>query len=275
MAGVFFSESEYALQRITDIFDIIHPIRLSYWHTMSHVKGVKIQYPQITEAQFNSSFGLGANIHGVNFKKAFINCDWTTVEQTLAWILLSSLFSIYEGWIAAINNNIFQGHLDTVSFQVPNNPNITRLSIIDSIQNLLQNKSQFMENTIFPEYSTQKHYSFGNLNSLLKCFRFFKEMRNCFTHNSSITDSKLVAAYSEFILIATTQDLGLDEVPEHYPPILNQPVQISLRGVIGFSAIIVKIITTCDAKLLISELIAMPRILFLRNLNTAHMIEKL
>jgi len=253
MGGVFFSESEYALKRITDIFDIIHPIRVSYWHTLSQVHGVKHLYPQVTENQLNASFGVGANIHGVNFKKAFLNCNWIGFEETLAWILLSTLFSIYEGWIESLNKNIFSGNINTSYFQFPQSPTRPIGHIVNVIQNTLQNRSQILEDTLFPVYSAQKHYSFPNLNSLLICFRFFKEMRNCFTHNSSFADHKLVDAYNLFLPIATINDLSVNEVPDYTAPVINTPITISLRGVIGFSAIIVKIITTCDAKLMISS----------------------
>jgi hypothetical protein len=43
--------------------------------------------------------------------------------------------------------------------------------------------------------------------------------------------------------------LNVREVPYHIPIIVGSPVKISLRGVVGFGDIIIRIVTTLDAEI--------------------------
>jgi hypothetical protein len=54
-------------------------------------------------------------------------------------------------------------------------------------------------------------------------------------------------AYQAFYFVANASDLDMQECPHYITPTVGNPVQISLRGVVGFSQIIVKLISTIDA----------------------------
>lgn len=45
----------------------------------------------------------------------------------------------------------------------------------------------------------------------------------------------------------------MSEIPEHYAPALNDKIRISLRGVIGFSQVVIQIMLTSDTELLRSQ----------------------
>ena len=82
------------------------------------------------------------------------------------------------------------------------------------------------------------------------CLRVFKEARNCYMHNGSTADPKLLTAYSDYTPHATTAALCVTEVPEFTAPVLNNQIQLSLRGVVGFSDILRKILISLDTELL-------------------------
>jgi hypothetical protein len=74
-------------------------------------------------------------------------------------------------------------------------------------------------------------------------------MRNALSHNGGRATPELVAAYGQFLPVASAAALGVREVPAHTPPILGDPIGLDLRGVYGFSDVVLRIIATYDADL--------------------------
>ena len=73
-------------------------------------------------------------------------------------------------------------------------------------------------------------------------------------HNGGMASQQCLSSYADFQSVATTSALGLPEVPKHQVVILNAPIQLELRGVIGLSDVILRIISTYDAQLASSVL---------------------
>ncbi|WP_437925699.1 hypothetical protein WMF37_42725 [Sorangium sp. So ce291] len=86
------------------------------------------------------------------------------------------------------------------------------------------------------------------LESLLKCYRYFKECRNAIAHRGGVADDKTVSAYDEFDKL-DHENLGVNEKPRAIQPILGHPVRLELRGVVGLGDVVMRIITTLDAEL--------------------------
>ncbi len=106
-----------------------------------------------------------------------------------------------------------------------------------------------MKKCIYPSFERQKDSNITKIKNLIKCFQFFKEMRNCYMHNGSIADKKLLISYNNFSQITNPVDLDMKEIPEHFYPIIDQKIRISLRGIVGFSAVVRKIMFTLDSEL--------------------------
>jgi hypothetical protein len=68
-----------------------------------------------------------------------------------------------------------------------------------------------------------------------------------------VADQKAYDSYVTFSTIATPGNLNLQEVPKHVPLVVGQPVKISLRGVVGFGEVIIKLVATLDAELSICD----------------------
>ena len=71
-------------------------------------------------------------------------------------------------------------------------------------------------------------------------------------HNGLKANPCLVNAYTAYIPFATPAALCVSEVPEFPAPILGDEIQITLRGVVGFSYILIKILVSLDTELLCS-----------------------
>ncbi|KXK11969.1 MAG: hypothetical protein UZ14_CFX002002549 [Chloroflexi bacterium OLB14] len=104
-------------------------------------------------------------------------------------------------------------------------------------------------NAFYENLCSHRKNSKDKLDNLLICYRYFKECRNSIIHRDGIADEKTEEAYRNFSLIANPSDLGVKEVPIHFPIERYKPVNISLRGVVGLSDIVLRIIATIDAEL--------------------------
>ena len=78
-------------------------------------------------------------------------------------------------------------------------------------------------------------------------------MKNYNQNNSSKANEKPTNVYVDYLPVATKTECGVSEAPEFAQPVLVSDIQISLRGVVGFSYILTKILVSLDAELLCSS----------------------
>ena len=206
------------------------------------VNGVKNEFPSISERELIAKFSVGSGIHGVNYKRAFFESSWEMQQAKFAWMILNSTIPIYEGWLEELKQTFFSD-LKIKDMQFPNKVQV-------EVNRLKQHSSAVLTNSFYQTYSTKKYRCYTHIDALMKTYRVFKEARNCYMHNGSKANQALISAYADFLAVATTSNLCVSEVPEFVQPTLNSDIQISLRGVVGFSNIIIKIIVSLDAELL-------------------------
>jgi len=239
---VFFTATKKSLNNITSTYDTVWPIAVGLWNLRCMVNGVKQEYPGITEAELAAKFSLGSGIRGVNYKRVFVNQTWEEQQTKFAWILLNSTIPIYEGWLEEMKLNCFSG-MKVKELQFPGRAQV-------EITRLTRYPSTVLRDSFYSTYLGKRDRCYSQIDALLHCYRVFKEARNCYMHNSSKVNQKLVDAYNNYIPFATTTALCVSEVPEFPVSVLNHDVQISLRGVVGFSYILIKILVSLDTELL-------------------------
>ena len=71
----------------------------------SSVIGTKELIP-VSQSLYNKRYNTADVVHGVNFKKAFIDLSWDDFKNNLSWLLLNSLFSIYEGHLNNLKSKL-------------------------------------------------------------------------------------------------------------------------------------------------------------------------
>lgn len=245
MEEVFFDATIKALNNITVLFDSVWPTVVGLWNLRCSVKGVKSEFPSITESQLAAKFALGSGIHGVNFKRAFVEKSWEEQQRDFAWTILNSSFPIFEGWLEELKADVFPS-LDTKAIQFP-------VRIKSHVAAFTATQSTMLTHSLYPVYLTKRNRCYSQIDALMYCYRVFKEARNCYMHNGSKADQKLIDAYNAYSPYATTSALCVAEVPVFLPPSLNQDIAISLRGVVGFSDILRKIIISLDTELMKSS----------------------
>lgn len=242
MQDVFFSATKKALANITATYDIVWPTAIGLWNLRCMVNGVKKEYPVITDAQLAAKFTFGSGIHGVNYKRAFFENTWEDQQSDFAWILLNSTIPIFEGWLEELKQDVFSD-LKVKEMQFP-------MRVQTEVARLTNNESSVLKDCFYNSYSSKRDRCYSQIDALMYCYRVFKEARNCYMHNGLKANQTLIDAHTAYSPYNNTTSLCVSEVPEFYGPILGEPIKMSLRGVVGFSYILIKILVSLDAELL-------------------------
>lgn len=245
MTEAFFSATQNALRNITSTFDMVWPTAVGLWNLRCMVNGVKHVYPSISEAEMAAKFSAGSGIRGVNYKRAFIDTPWDEQQENFAWTLLNSTIPIFEGWLEELKSSNFPD-MKLKDLQMPDTVQL-------EVSRLISNPSVVMTNAFHTVYSTKRDRDYGNIVPLLKCYRVFKEARNCYMHHGCRADQRLIDAYNTYNQSVTLANLGVKELPQFPSPVLDETVHISLRGVVGFSYIVIKMLVSLDAELLCAQ----------------------
>lgn len=250
MARVFFKATEDALNNITKLFHLVHPLRTSMLYTRNAVVQLDATMPNADDSYFKSAIDPDDNIHGTGYREAFIQTPWEEQEEQLAWLLLNNLFATHEGWADSIFYERFKGK----GYGKDNfigGLEYTGLSAkVTSYYVTNAKRSQLLSNAFFDTYKDASRLDFSKLDNYMLMYRFFKEARNSFMHGNCIASQRLVDAYTAYATVATEADLDVTEVPVIIPPVLGQKVHLNIRGVIGFSDFVQRILIISDIYLL-------------------------
>ena len=95
MARVFFKATEDALNNITELFKLVHPLRTSMHYTRKAVAQMATENPNADDDYFKSIVDPDDNGHSTGFREALIYITWAKHEEQFAWLLLNNLFAIH------------------------------------------------------------------------------------------------------------------------------------------------------------------------------------
>lgn len=251
MANVFFQATKDALDNITAAFSFVHPLRASMQYTRQRVAMLSMGNPDADDMFFRTEIDPSGSIHGVAYEDAFINTRWEEQEEQLAWLLLNNLFAIFEGWAQRIFEERFEPkgcYNEKVFIKKFQFPGLS--TSFSTYYARGSNRSDVMENAFYGIYQTSSKLDFAKLDNYLLLYRYFKEARNCYMHRNFAASQEIIDAYNNFLPVASVTALDAEEVPIIIPPILGQPVQLSIRGVIGFSQFVRRILIISDINLI-------------------------
>lgn len=106
--------------------------------------------------------------------------------------------------------------------------------------------SQIIIDAFYDSYKdSNKRYNIGHLDNYLVVYRYFKECRNSIVHSGGIASQNLLAAQTNYQSLVK-EDIDVVEIPRFIPSTLGMPVELSLRGVVGFTQVILNIVSTLD-----------------------------
>lgn len=251
MPQYFFAATDSAHAQLTKLYDFVWPTATAMWNLRWQVAGYVQVMPNATVAQLRARFTEGTQIYGANLHRACIEHSWDEQKEAFARIVLTNTIAIFEGWIeevlTALGRNTVQLRK---SLQYPDPvAGAPGTGVSWAIAELTGVESMPLKDSFHASLQKSRYYALPKLDAMMRCYRFFKELRNTDMHGGGLADQRVLDAYARFSPMATAAALGVSELPEHTAPILGTAVRLSLRGVVGFSHIVLKVMATLDAEL--------------------------
>ena len=248
--SVFFQATRDALDNITDAFDFVHPLRASMLYTRRKLSEMNTSIENADDMAFQAEVDPGHFVHGVGYKESFIDTAWENQEEQLAWLLLNNLFAIYEGWAQRLYSERFESKGYNEKRFIKGLQFEGLEAKFTSYYAIRGKRSDVLEAAYFDVYKNTVQLDFSKLENYMLLYRYYKEARNCYMHHNATASQDVVNAYNNFLPIATLSDLDTKEVPIIIPPVLGHSLKLSLRGVIGFSQFVRRILIIADINLI-------------------------
>jgi len=249
---LFFNSSKLLAAQITDLLDFVWPTATAMWNLRWQVNGyIETRGQNVTVEELHQKFGSDTEIIKPNYYRACVELTWEDQQEQFAGFLLTNVFAFYESWVTqtlsilGVRDTKMEKHLQFPS----NGPHQGILFAINTINSI---ESTVLKDTFFSIFSSNKKYCIAELDNLIICYRYFKEIRNSIIHKGGIVNDAL-ESYSRKYEMLTPFDLKAKEKPAYYPMRIGARVRLNIRGVIGFLDIILKIVTTLDAEMLCSQ----------------------
>lgn len=257
---LFLTASVNSSNSLTGLFDFAWPTSVALWNLQWQAKGFLAQVPEATVQDLHSRFIAGSGVRGANLKRLAEETAWSDAQQWFARLLLSETCALFEGWIEsaldelaipATIRKLGKNSLDK-KLQFPtrlDSAGVAVGGVMDAV-NIVRgiNGSPFIASCLTPILKTNTKNCEANLESLLSCYRAFKELRNDFVHHGGVASDNSELAFSLYAA-ETPATLGLKEMPELFTVVSGKTIALSIRGVVGFSDVVLRLIATLDCLL--------------------------
>ena len=237
----FFFQSRLFEAQITELFDDLWPtvtaIKNLRWQVNGYYHEMDVKQNAKLSARFVDS---DDKTNRPNLYRTCIEQSWEQQEYSISRNLLTNIFALYEGWIETILPQLSEDYINAKNFQFP-------VTVGTTLTSMQQHETTALVNAMYSVYVAKNSSSkLSHLDNYLKVYRYFKECRNCIIHSGGRTNQKLINAYND-VLGLTAMDLDVAEVPEMEPVTAEDELVImSLRGVVGFSQIVIKLVEVLD-----------------------------
>ena len=167
------------------------------------------------------------------------------MEFRIAKNLLTNIFACYEGWVENILSLLKVNNVQKKSAYFQSQSRYTSL-----LSEMYSGGCSDLVTAFYHCYQLKcKLFDYSKLDNWFLYYRYFKECRNAIIHNGGQTTKRCIDAY-ENIRLLNAADLNVEEVPQTFATVLGEPIKLSLRGVVGFSQITLRIVSTLDVELI-------------------------
>ena len=247
---LFFEPSRGTFAELTQLYSFVWPAAAGMWNLRWQVRGFLEAAPLATNEDLLARFVRGSGIQGAgNLRGDCVAKTWDEQQRLFAKFLLVDICALFESWITQVLRCLgLPGGNAEKYLQFPTTTTRgIRKGVQAAIDDITSPESAMLRATFYDLLKSSPKNSLANLENLLHCYRFFKECRNCLAHNGGIADVRAVDAYTQFA--ATAAALDVTEVPAHEATLLAEQIRLHLRGVVGFSDIVLRIVSTLDAEL--------------------------
>lgn len=244
----FFFQSKLIEAQITELFDDLWPtvtaLKNLRWQVNGYYHELLVKQNAKLAAHFVDSED---KTNRPNLYRTCIEQTWEQQEYSISRNLLTNIFALFEGWLEMILPTLGVNEKKGKNLQFPDKAR----TMLESFQ---QHPNATLVDAFYDVYIAKNSSSqLAHLENYLKVYRFFKECRNSIIHRGGKSDQKTIDAYLVTAGL-TAVDLDVAEVPEMFPvSVVDENVKISLRGVVGFSQIVLKLVEVMDAEFIKAE----------------------
>lgn len=243
---MFFTPSKLIEAQITELFDDIWLNVTALKNLRWQVKGYYEEMPIKTNLQLSKKFVFEEDKSvRPNLYRKCIDQTWEDQQFYISKTLLTNVFAIYEAWVDNISNLLCIPENRGKNMQFPIDKYHNYLNFLNDLQ---RKKNPALVENFYETYKmTNPNYHLDHLNNYLRVYRYFKECRNNIIHNGGDTTQTICNKYNDIKNLSPT-DLDVAEVPQIIPSLQGEPIRLSLRGVVGFTQLILKIVATFDVE---------------------------
>jgi hypothetical protein len=247
VVGFAFPETDEAANEITRLFDFVWPTAAALWNLRWQVNGYLTAVPNASSQEVAGRFVAGSGIGGADVKGMVTRLTWDDQKERFAEFILTNVFAVYESWARRLILSCNINDMSDRDVYRIGNGTTSGLSVF--IARVTETPSVAMQTAFQPEFLKHKKVYVTEQEKMLKCYTYFKEIRNCQIHNGRKADQTAVNAFNSFSPVSSASALKTKETIEHFPVTLESRTKLSLRGVVGFCDIVLRLMITVDAQL--------------------------
>ncbi len=245
---LYFETSQSAYQSVTELFDFVWPTSVALWNLRWQVGGLVNVVPEATADILNNRFVAGSGVHGANLRYACIEMTWPDQQRQFAKFLLIELIALFEGWLGKTLADIGYAQIEK-QFQFPTRTKKggSQEGVGAALARLKATPSVMTQSAFYRKLTSHPKNSIGAIEAMLITFRCFKECRNALMHNNGKANAKVYDAWKAYTALSVA-DLRVKEMPLCPAVVPDELIALSLRGVVGFADVILRLIATLDAE---------------------------
>jgi hypothetical protein len=262
MTRWMFDASANFFKELTRINDFTQVCAASVWTMRWQVKGffAEAGYYETPparpkESDLDARFLAGSGLRSANFRSLVDGQTWPEQSSILTEMLLLTIVSLFEGWTEAIGIEIGLSKQNREALQWPSHAKYPRYNRagnpVPGVGEVLQaersRSSVVMSTCFYPTCKSNRHYRLAQIDELMICYRYWKEIRNALAHTGGMTTSRVLTEESNLASITPTA-IGMSHVPRAQIQGLNQSISMDLRTVNGFGEALYNIVATVDGK---------------------------
>lgn len=241
---LFFEPSKLFEAQLTEIFDRLWPtltaLKMLRWEVRGYAEEIDVKSNEQLTRRFVDPCDKTLR---PNLYRTCILDSWDCLESALATDLLINLFARYEGWCANI----------LVCLGKSGQNALTREKWLQSevkfpnlLSELCVGTDPALSKSFYDVYRlNNSRFHNNHLSNYFKVYHFFKECRNCIIHSGGKINDRIIGAESHIQGFITT-DLDIAEIPSYSIGEIGDDLILQLRGVVGFSQILLNIVSTID-----------------------------
>lgn len=257
-----FESSKIADQRITEVFDLFWPLVAGFGNLRdaSEVffekfpKDIRNKLGKVARRELVNDPG----IHGINLYRIVYKYTWKREEEFLAEILLIYATAIFDDWadkfvaesLDRLNDSAKKDEPEENKSDDKGSKGTSRNDIIKKMRSgdfgLYLEELKKVDGSKASGGSRKGDGSDnGYIDNQILLYKYFKQCRNCVAHGDKKFSAEVEKIYLE-VRNLTPEECDLKEIPEMACSEADSPFELKLRGVVGFTQVLLKIITYYD-----------------------------